>query len=810
MAYSQDDIERYKQYLELQRKTSENLTSYAEMYATINELKRTSKHLDEQALKAREEVKKTNQALRDLEAKRSSISQADYDTEKKKLKTQKTTHKNNLKLAKKNSEEAKILGAQLAKNLNINNMAKATLGSTLGVMKDITKTIISQKGYLFDQQKALKMTELQMGIMNKQSRGFRDNIIGAALHTNQLGVDVKGLSEMQSTYSSEVGRTVELTESGLQAMAELATGTILGQENAAKFAANMETFGLSAEASRDFMEDTMNISHKMGLNSSKVTTNLEKSLRIAQTYNFRGGVKGAKDMAFYATKFKMEIESIAGMAEQVFNPEGAVEMAAQLSVLGGAWGQMGDPFSLMFKARNDMAGFTKDIMRAAEGTGNFNRATGEVDIEAMELHRLREVAKVTGISLDELTKSAREAAKFSAIKMDISGNFDDEVMDFITAKSRWDDKTNQFKVNISGSDHFVKELHKFSKADLNRIAKQQQTLEQNALQAKNFDEQWTNLINQFKTTLLPGFGLFTDAMVDGLTDFQGWMKDNKILETLTDFGKKVGAFGEAVVKFVVENPMLSGIMLLVSKPAMWVARGRLLGVGFNMTASAGGMGGATSRLGRVGQRIAGTGTGGGMLGKGARMAGRAGGAMAAVGVGMDAFQNFSDDSMSGWQAAGKTLDENKFAAIGAVLGSVVPVLGTLAGAGIGALVDRMVVPALSKDGNRTSYSDGWGQENQDFVSRPGEKPIPFSSADTLIGMKKGGGIDNFMSKNKGPGSKMEVSFKPLKINGSIDLKSNGATTSIDLNNPILVREISRLVQEQLSTALNGKLTQSPQ
>jgi hypothetical protein len=808
MAYSQDDLNRLQKYLELQRQTGENLTNYAEMYKTINELKRTSKHLDDEALKTKDKIKKVNKELQDLNLKRNTLSQKDYDTEKARLQGEKKRLKNNYQLAKKNSEEAKILGKHLAENLNINNMAKATLGSTLGIMKDITKTIISQKGYLFEQQKSVKMTELQMGILNKQSRGFRDNIYNSALHTNQLGVDVKGLSEMQATYSSEVGRTVELTEAGLQAMSELATGTILGQENAARFAANMENFGHSVEASRDFMEETLNLSHQMGLNSSKVTQKLEQSLRLAQRYNFRKGVEGAKDMAFYATKFKMEIESIAGMAEKVFNPEGAIEMASQLSVLGGAWGQLGDPFSLMFKARNDIEGFTKDIMKAAEGTANFNRATGEVDIESMELHRLREVAKVTGIGLDELTKSAREAAKFSAIKMDISGNFDDDVIDFITAKSRWDDKTNQFKVNISGSDYFVNELHKFGKGELSRLAKQRQSLKENALQAKNFDEQWDNLVNQFKTTLLPGFGRFTDAMVNGLVEFQDWMKDNEVLENLADLGKQVGAFGAAVVKFIAKNPIISGVMALLSKPAMWIARGRLLGVGFNMTASGGMMGKATGS--GIGQRVLGNATGGGKFGKGARMVGRAGGAMALAGAGVDAFQNFSDDSLSGWEAAGKTLDENKFAAIGAVVGSIVPVLGTLAGAGIGALVDRLVVPALSQDGNRTSITDNWGQENQDFVSRPGEKPIPFSSADTLIGMKKGGGIDNFLSKKKNtPSGKMEVSFKPLKIDGSIDLRSNGSSASIDLNNPILVREITRLVQEQLSTALNGKLTQSP-
>lgn len=809
MAYSQEEIDRLEKYVELQQKASKNLKDYAETYEVIHELKRSAQHFDQEALNNRNKYKKVTRELRKIQDGDTKLTGKQRADQEKYLKNEKQRHKDNLELAKKNSAEAKVLAGHLGDSLNTMTLVKAAWGSTLDLAGNVTKTILEQNKYLFEQQKSVKMTELQMGILSKESRSFRDNIYKASLSTNQLGVGAKELGELQATYSGEMGRTVALTEAGLQAMAELATGTILGQENAARFAANMENFGYSVERSRDFMEDTLNLAHKMGLSAAATTERTEQALRIAQKYNFREGIKGVSKMATLATKFKVEIESIAGMAEEAFNPEGAIEMASSLSVLGGAWSQLGDPFQLMFKARNDMAGFTEDIVNAAAGTAQFNKETGQFDIASMELHRLREVAKVTGMSMDELTKSARESAKFTQIKSNVSGNFDQDVMDFIASKGRWDDETKEFKINIKGQDHFVDELHKFHNNDLKKLAEERASLKERAIQAQTFDEMYDNVINQFKSTLLPGFGRFTDALLEGLVTFSDFIQDEGILDGLAEFGKQVGEFGAVIAKFIIKNPLAAGALLLLGKSAMWYARGVALGGGFNMATK--GFGGAGA-VGKMKNRLTGTATGGGNVGKGLRMAGRGSGILAAGSMAVDGFSNASDENLTGWEAAGKTVDQNKGMLIGAAIGSIVPGLGTLIGAGIGGAIDHFVMPAISADGNRTSYSDGWGQENQDFVSRPGEKPIPFSSADTLIGMKKGGGIDNFMNKkkNKAGSSNMNVSFtKALRIEGTLNLVSGNKSAQINLDDPILIREISKLVQERLSTELNGKATQNP-
>jgi len=809
MAYSQDDIDRLEKYIELQQKASKNLKSYAETYEVIHELKRSAKHLDDEAEKIEKKRKKVLEELKEIENKTHKLTGKERDEREKFLKLEKKRHQDNYTLAKKNSAEAKVLAGHLGETLNTMTLVKAAWGSTLDLAGNVTKTILEQNGYLFEQQKGVKMTALQMGILSNESRAFRDNIYKASLSTNQLGIGAKELGEMQATYSGEIGRTVALTEAGLEAMSELATGTILGQENAARFAANMENFGYSVEASRDFMEETLNLGHKMGLNAAATTEKTEQALRVAQKYNFREGVKGVSKMATLATKFKFEIESIANMAEEVFNPEGAIEMAAQLSVLGGAWAQLGDPFQLMFKARNDMAGFTEDIVKAAAGTAQFNEETGQFDIAGMELHRLREIAKATGMSMDELTKSARESAKFTQIKSNISGNFDDDVMDFIASKGRWDNESKEFKVNIKGQDHFVDELHRFTNSQLKKLAEERATLEERAIQAKTFDEMYDNVINQFKSTLLPGFGRFTDALMEGLVKFSDFMQDEGVLDGLAEFGKDVGEIAAVVAKFIAKNPLAAGALLLLGKPAMWYARGEMLGMGFNRATR-----GFSSMFG--GSNKKGTGstptTWKGKLAKNVGSKGFKGGGLAALaGLGVSYGRDFLDEPDSDLGKAmgigGKVLS---YGGTGAMIGSVIPGIGTGIGAAIGGLA------GLGHGAYEEYFSDsaqGQGNNvNQDFVSRPGQDPIPFSSADTLIGMKKGGGIDNFMSKgrNKSSSDIVNVNFtKALRVEGTLNLVSGSKNTQINLDDPILIREISKLVQERLSTELNGKATQTP-
>jgi hypothetical protein len=850
MSYSDDELNRIREYVKLREKASQSLKDYGEMVRELAKTKANVNHFTKESQKYADGIKKTTTDIKNLESEILRLKKsknADRSTIKDKekqlalLKDQGDQLERNQRRAARELKDAKDLQRAISENLNKTNALWAAYGSLKGAVGSVVDLAKQHSTHLLEQQKGVKMSEFNMGILAKRSEGYRKNLYSAALSSNKLGISAANMAEMQSDYADEVGRTVLLSESGQEAMAELAAGTVLGAKKSAIFAANMENFGYSVKSTNKFMEETLNTTGEMGLSANEVTNNLADGLDIAKNYKFSEGIKGLTKMVQLATKYKLELKSIQGVADKAFEPEGAIELAAQLSVLGGQWSNMGDPFALMFKSRTDLKGLAEDVAKAASGTAQWNEATGEFEIASMELHRLQKVSEATGLSMDELTDSARNFAKFSKIKSQIVGNFDDNVMEFIASTSQMT-KNGEATISIKGDKYFVNELHRFTNEQLSSIAKEQATLKERALKAQKFDEAFENLINQLKATILPGFDKFADVVLNGITKFGDWMQKENVLKNIQEFGTKVGEFASTIAEWVIENPLITGLGIVIGKTTEWVLRGQLLGLGFNMSARAGGVG-AGATTGGVGSRLMGGGrnmvrpeirNGRILSGRGTwvpvnsgagravmqsnryagyrrytRNMGRLKGFGIGAGIGLagGALDMYNQSRENPYDSTGKTINLGakalEFAGAGAAIGSLIaPGAGTVIGGAIGGL-------------GGLAYGHYQNQKvHQDFVARPGEKPISFSSADTLIGMKKGGGIDNFLTKNEKKGSSggaVEVDFKkPFRVEGQITLTTpNGGSAGINLDDPILVRELSRMVQEQLTIALNGKKNTSP-
>lgn len=830
------------------REGSKSLEDYNNLLAKTRELQNNLNHIEIQHRKVK--VKYDAQELKYKAALATNNKKliADEEAELDKLKEQVDYLEERLRLGERNLEIHQEAVSQVSKlALGFKSVGKQVAG--------LGKLLLKQTGYLLEQQKAVKETELQMGVLSNQANGFRNNIYKASINTNKIGIGTKDLAKIQGTYSDNIGRSVQLSEEQLIAMSELAKGTVLGVEGAAEFAAEMEKFGISAKGSAEFVEDILQTSGKMGLSSSKVIKNIQQNIKLANKYSFKGGVKGLGEMAQLATKFKFEMQDIANFAENLITPEGAVEAAAKLQVLGGAWARLGDPFELMYRSRNDMKGLTEDIINATKETARFDKATGEVTIDPMELHRLREVANATGMSFDSLANSAREAAKFSQIESQMSGIFSEEDKTYLSSLAQFDKKSGKFKVTLQTKDGAVTEsvdaLQKITPELLKSQQEYQQTLKQNAEQAMTFAETWDNIKNTFRSVLLPGFEAFSGALNEGLGGFHDWAKNEGVFDKMVDFGKWVGELAATVVKFITNNPITSALTLgagyLAGKAAMWIANGRLLRYGFNMGGPMGG-GGVTGPTGGVTGPTGGLGGGkfgkfgstkGGMsLGKSATKGLKVGGGLGIAALGLDIGRNFMDDPDSGGgKALGVLGNAAEWASYGAMLGSIIPGLGTVAGGLIGGAaggIKGMFDEGIFDGDKGVSY----GMEQNDFISRPNQDVVPFTSQDTLIGAKPNGPIDKllnnaepgnnstivdasslinsiekrknierFTSKentNKPSNNKVSVEFnKPLAVEGRLELFSGNNSVNIDLNDPLLIRELSRKIKEELTSAING-------
>lgn len=811
--------EELKRRIELLNQASESLLSYNKFLAETAEIEKNIVH-----------IKKTHNSIaNDIKITQNKLTTATGAT-KAKLEDNLKNLQYMLKLEEgllQAAENEVEVRRQILKEVDLTN---ASLKTMLATGQYIGRQVLQQTGYFLKQQKAVKETELSMGILSNQSQGFRTNVYKTAITTTKLGVNTQELAKMQGTYADNVGRAIQLSESQLTAIAEIKAGTMLSAEAAAEFAANFESIGISAEGTADYVQEALNDANAMGNAASKVIKNIQKNFKLINKYNFQNGVKGLSDMAQLATRFKFEMQSIASFADTIMTPEGAVEVASKLQVLGGEWAKLGDPFELMYKSRNDIEGLTQDIINATKATARFDKATGEFTIDPMEMSRLREVANLTGMQVEELAQMTKQSAKFDRIGTFIPNIFNKEDKKYLESLATFDKKTKQFKITMQTKEG--KTLEK-SITDLGEITPEMvkyqreyvESLEDRAKRSMTFNERFQRLVESFQSSLLPAFEVVA-------TQLEKW------IESLTPIVERFANFFAKYPEIVATIGTVLGGLALLGDKAMWFLNGKFLRMGFNSGGPLGGGGGGTTPGGGMGPGGMRKGT----MAKGrkilkARKLGRGMGPAAGVlaGVlsgideytenseaGMDQGENFKRTGVRGLLSGGGAWGG---AAAGAALGTaILPIVGTAIGGIIGGIAggyggdllgDKAGDLMFGEPTRSTAPSENLPSNNtfQDFIARPGENAISFSSNDTLIGAKKDGPIDKMIERGKGEtaGGKVSVEFKDaMRIEGSIDVKSGGQSAKIDLEDPILMRDLSKIIMQELSRAIGGgKISSNP-
>jgi hypothetical protein len=601
----------------------------------------------------------------------------------------------------------------------------------------------------------------------------------------------------------------------------------------------------------------MNDSSAMGLNATKVIKNIANNTKMLNRYNFQGGVKGLATMAKTVAKLGVGMEFAANFADKLFNVEGAVDMSAQLQVMGGEWAKLGDPFRLMYMARNDMAGLTKELGNAAAASAHFNE-NGEIQIGAMEMQKLRIIAEQTGASYDDLVTAGKNAFKLKSIGSQIFAGASDEEREFISNMSEIND--GKATVMINGNPTLINQLNK---GTVNALMKEKESLNERAKNARTFDDALTNTINGLKQFLLPIIEVMNAKLIPKLDAFVDRFEKGKFGERIEKIASLVGDFISVVGGFMIDNPITSAIALFLADKLKWISSGMLLGTGFNMTASVGGAPGGKGR-GGFGTRSEGAmatmnnGRGLSTIGKlGANFKGVAGSGAAKLGgvaaAGMYGYSEYEEQKAAGkgeGEALGRGVLKGGFAGLGAVGGAAaggalgalavplapitVPLgmliggyLGSEAGGALGDLDNYGTSPSVGPAMNDGFFGGTMGKMamggmlggplgalaglgfglGSDFSEGrgilQGGKITPIDNKDDLLAMKPGGVVSE-VANNK-TSTIITHKFEDLKVSGEIKITiPDNPGIAIDLmKDPNFVREITVAIQSQLEKNING-------
>jgi hypothetical protein len=259
-----------------------------------------------------------------------------------------------------------------------------------------------------------------------------------------------------------------------------------------------------------------------------------------------------------------------------------------------------------------MVGLTKEIAEASQESMHFAK-DGSIEMSSLAMSRLKIIAQQTGLEYDDLVKSGKEMFKMNKVKSQIAFGVPEDMKEFIANTAQLD-KNGKATIEINGSPKLVSQLDSGDQSFLKMQVSEKKSMAERAKASQNFDDQITNLINQFKTYMLPIIDGINETLGPIVTDF---MKDPNWKKDLIALGKQIGGFivglkpifttiGSLILALGPKGTLalLFGGKLLFDV-AKWLLNGVALGKGFL----------ATTKGAQAATGLAGKGGGMGALGK---------------------------------------------------------------------------------------------------------------------------------------------------------------------------------------------------
>ena len=235
---------------------------------------------------------------------------------------------------------------------------------------------------------------------------LRTSMSDSVTSVRRLGGDIEDVLKVQEAASKQLGRNIILSEETTKDL--YATMKVTGQE-VSSVVENMANVGISSGKATEEMKKVVDVARQSGVNAQLVSEKVLNNMEALNKYNFEGGVQGLSKMAAQATSLRIDMSQTLGFAEKVFNPEGAIEVAAAMQRLGVSQSSLLDPLKLMDLSQNDPAELQNQIAEMSKQFVQLGK-DGHFEIMPGAKRQLREISSAMGISYDQITKMALGSA----------------------------------------------------------------------------------------------------------------------------------------------------------------------------------------------------------------------------------------------------------------------------------------------------------------------------------------------------------------------------------------------------------------
>ena len=366
-------------------------------------------------------------------------------------------------------------------------MAKKT-DSTIADIKNYTQSLMEQLKIAFltnfdVTEIAKKLEEVEKGATDvaktfgqgrEQITAIKAAMAEAVTSVTLLGGGFDDIVKIQKDISQTLGTNLILNSQSYDKL--FATTQVTGR-GATELTKSFKDAGYSVYAIGDQMQKVMDVSRSIGVNGVQVSKQVVDNMASMNQYNFQGGVEGMAKMAAQAVNLRIDMKDTLAIANKLFDPEQAIDMAAAMQRLGVAQGDLLDPLKLMDLAQNDPAELQNQIAEMSKSFTQLKADGTGFEILPGEKRRLMEISEQLGMGRDGLAKMALAAGdldlKMSKIK------FSDDITDESTQKliaNMAEMKDGQYKVTYTDAKGNVQEKNvtEIAKEDIDAITKASQ------------------------------------------------------------------------------------------------------------------------------------------------------------------------------------------------------------------------------------------------------------------------------------------------------------------------------------------------
>jgi len=307
------------------------------------------------------------------------------------------------------------------------------------------------------------------------------------------------------------------------------------------------------------IENSVQYIQSIGANTKQVFGVVTNNMDQLNRYQFEGGVQGLTKMAAQASMLRFDMRETFNLADNLYKPERAIEVASAFQRLGLAVGDLADPFRLMNDSINNPQGIQDSLVNVAKQFTYLDDKTKTFKITPEGVLRLKELQEQTGVNANEMMKlglAAKEAdARISAISQ-VGLNVKEEDKQLLANISRMGDG-GEYEISVkddaTGERRWEK-LTSVSQQQLEATLKEQKegpkTLEDIARSQLDYGEQVAGDVRAIYHGFMYGFASnqtinkeveggrrLTDAITGTLSDFYGKTTSGRQMATtaIADF-----------------------------------------------------------------------------------------------------------------------------------------------------------------------------------------------------------------------------------------------------------------------------------